>query len=74
MREPFQGRGHPRDCVVDKGMPAKLGRCVIASKGVTRLPEGLCSREGKAEDGFFFISITIWNQMHIGVCLRTKSR
>jgi len=46
---------------------AKLGRCVTARKGVTGLPEGLCSREGKVRDIFVFvISIAKWNQMHIG--------
>jgi len=24
------------------------------TEGVTKLPEGLCSREGKARDGFIF--------------------
>jgi len=27
--------------------------CVTAQKGVTGLPEGLCSGEGKVGDGFF---------------------
>jgi len=49
------------------GVPSELGRCVIAWKGVTRLPKGLCSREGKVRDIFFLvISIARWNQMHNG--------
>ena len=44
----------------------ELGRCVTTRKGVTVFLEGLCSREGKTEDGFvLFISIAIWNQIHI---------
>jgi len=36
-------------------------------EGVTRLPKGLCRREGKAVDIFVLvISIAKWNQMHIG--------
>jgi len=31
-------------------MTVKLGRCVTAWKGVTRFPEGLCSREGKVRE------------------------
>lgn len=66
-RKPCRGRGHLRDCVAEKGMPAELGRCLTAQKGVTKLPEGLCSREGKVGDGFVLvISIVRWNQMHIG--------
>ena len=49
-RKPCQGRGHQRDCVAEKGMPAELGRCVTTRKGVTGFLEGLCSREGKAEE------------------------
>ena len=57
----------PWDRLPRMGVPAKLGRCVTAWKGVTRLPEGLCSREGKVEDILVLvISITRWNQMHIG--------
>ena len=42
----------------------KVSEC---TKGVTTLPEGLCSREGKVKDGFVLvISIAKWNQMHIG--------
>jgi len=42
----------------------KVSNC---TEGVTRLCEGLCSREGNSRDGFFLvISITRWNQMHIG--------
>jgi len=60
-------RGTLRDCVVENGMPIKFGRCVNARKGVTVLPEGLCSREGKVGDGLaLVINITRWNQMHIG--------
>ena len=37
------------------------------SKEVTRLPDGLCSREGKVVDILVLvISIARWNQMHIG--------
>ena len=37
------------------------------TEGLTGLPERLCSKEGKVGDGFFFvISISRWNQMHIG--------
>jgi len=44
----------------------KLGRC-DAREGVTRLPEGLCSREGKVKDIFVLvISISRSNQIHIG--------
>lgn len=39
-------------------------------EGVTRFPEGMCSREGKARDIFFLvIIISIWNQIHIGSVL-----
>ena len=49
------------------GVPTKLGRCVTAWKGVIGLPEGLCSREGKFEDGFFLVIIIFRrNHMHIG--------
>ena len=47
MRNPCQGKGHPRECVADKGMRAELRRCVTEWKGVAKFPEGLCSREGK---------------------------
>ena len=47
MRKPCQGRGHPRDCVGDKGMPMELGRCANSMKGETRFLEGLSNREGK---------------------------
>jgi len=40
---------------------------VTAQKGMTGFPEGLRSREGKVVDIFFLvISISRWNQMHIG--------
>jgi len=55
VRKTYQRRGFPRDCVAEKGMPAELGMCVNAQKGVTGLPEGLCSKEGKIEDGFFWV-------------------
>ena len=49
------------------GVPVKLERCVIAWKEVTKFPEGLCKREGKVGDRFVLvISISRWNQMHIG--------
>ena len=41
------------------GVLAQLGRCVTTRKEVTRLPEGLCSREWKAKDGFFFLSLAL---------------
>ena len=53
VRKPFQGRGHPRVYIAKKGLFAELGRCVIAWKGATRLPEGLCYKEGNIENGFF---------------------
>lgn len=35
------------------------------TEGVTIFPKRLCSREGKAKDGFVLvIRISIWNQMH----------
>jgi len=43
-KKPFPGMDHPRDCVAEKGMPVKLGRCVTTQKGVTGLPKGLCSK------------------------------
>ena len=46
-RKPFQGRVHLRDYVVEKGMFAELGRCATTQKGVTRFPEGPCSRKEK---------------------------
>lgn len=46
------------------GEVEELGRCVTAQKGMTGLPEGLCSREGKVGDGFVLvISIARWNQI-----------
>ena len=46
----------------EMGVPAELGRWVTAWKGMTKLPEGLCSREGKVGDIFvLFISISRWN-------------
>ena len=50
MTKPYQGRGHPKDCVVEKGPPTEPGRCVIAAKEVTRFPKGLCRREGKVKE------------------------
>ena len=56
-----------RDGIPEMGVLVELGRCVTAQKGVTGLPEGICSREGKVGDIFFFvISIARWNEMHIG--------
>ena len=56
-----------RDGLPEMGVPAELGRCVTAWKGVAKFPEGLCSREGKVEDIFVLvISIAKWNQMHNG--------
>ena len=40
MRKPCQGMDH------QEGYVGELGRCVTAQKGVTGLPERLCSREG----------------------------
>lgn len=62
VSKPCQGMDHQRDYVVENGMPMKLGRCVTSWKGVTKLPEGLCRREGKAGEYFFLvISISRWN-------------
>ena len=56
-----------RDGFPGMGVPVEIGRCVTTQKGVTGLPEGLCSREGKVGDiSIFVISISRWNQMHIG--------
>ena len=43
-RKPCQGRGHPRDYVLKKGIPSELGRCATTWKGVNEFPEGLCIR------------------------------
>ena len=65
-RKPFQGMDCLRDNVAKKGMAAELANCVTSWKGVNGLLKGLCSREGKDGDGFFVITSSRWNQMHIG--------
>ena len=44
----------PRDGLPGMRVLVELGRCMISWEGVTRFPEGLCSREGKARDRFFW--------------------
>ena len=50
----------PRDGLSGMGVPTKLGRCVIAWKGVTVFPEGLCSREGDANEAWKVCDYTEW--------------
>lgn len=57
----------PRDGSHGIGDAEELGRWMTTQKGVNKLPEEICSREGKVRDGFVLvISIARWNQMHIG--------
>ncbi len=64
-----------RDALPRMGVPTKLGRCVTAWKGVTRFPEGLCSREGKVRDIFFWsLAFLDGIKCTLGVCPRTMSQ
>ena len=45
---------HLRDCVVEKEIPSKLGRCVTTQKGVSQFSEGLFSKEGKVGEWICF--------------------
>jgi len=67
VRKPCQGRGCSRDCVVKKGMPTKLGRCVIAQNEVTIFSRGCVAEKGRTWNTLILvISISRWNQKHIG--------
>lgn len=56
-RKPCQGRGHPRDYLVEKGCLQNLEGVLATWKGLTTFPKRLCSREGKVRNFFFLVII-----------------
>ena len=64
-----------KDVMLGVAVPAELGRCVTARKGVNELIEGLCNIEGKAGDIFVLVvNILDGIKCTLGVCLGTMSQ